>query len=148
MALLTKQRLLELGKISPVLVNIQFPNGQETDVYMLDGRSGRSVGEEMGFVQEIGAYNDKHQFISNQANINKVMAFNMIQFLCDEQGQPLYKREELDGLLELPEDIINTIGVAIHKQHTIERHKKHKTMLEKAEQDEKDTTEQQDSANT
>ena len=59
MALLTKQRLLELGKISPVLVNIQFSNGQETDVYMLDGRSGRSVGEEMGFVQEIGAYNDK-----------------------------------------------------------------------------------------
>ena len=46
MALLTKQRLLELGKISPVLVNIQFPNGQETDVYMLDGRSGRSVGEQ------------------------------------------------------------------------------------------------------
>lgn len=147
MALLTKQRLLELGKISPVLVNIQFPNGQETDVYMLDGRSGIAVSEEMKFIQKIGAYTADFQFINNQANVNRVMAFNMIQFLCNEQGQPLYKHDELDGLLELPVDILTTIGVAIHKQHNIERNKKHKYMLDKAEADEQNATEQQDTAN-
>ncbi|UOO88851.1 hypothetical protein LVJ82_15545 [Vitreoscilla massiliensis] len=147
MALLTKEQLLAKGKISPVLVNIKFPNGEETDVYMLDGRSGFAACAEMKFIQEIGAYTDGYQFINNQANVNQVMAFSMIQYLCNEQGEPLFKREELDGLLELPVEILTTFGVAIHKQHTIERHKKQKAMPEKAEQDEQNTTEPQDTAN-
>ncbi|UOO87982.1 hypothetical protein LVJ82_10805 [Vitreoscilla massiliensis] len=146
MALLTKEQLLAKGKISPVLVNIKFPNGEETDVYMLDGRSGFAACAEMKFIQEIGAYTDDYQFINNQANVNQVMAFSMIQYLCNEQGEPLFKREELDGLLELPVEILTTFGVAIHKQHTIERYKKIEAS-EDTKSDEQNTTKQQDTAN-